>query len=119
MARAEPNGKKRTEALKYLLTVSLHRVRSLTHSTQPHTTTTRERRKKAMKMYITDKMGLQHFRTDVTAGYASGERNNLKRHLANAQAGKYAFIDAETARMIEVVDEGEMSADEILDALLA
>lgn len=71
-----------------------------------------------MNMYITDKDGKQHWRVTVSADFASGERNNMKRRLAACQAGHYAWVDAASARLIEVYEEGEMSPDDILNELL-
>jgi hypothetical protein len=74
-----------------------------------------------MQIYITDKTGRKFWNTNVAAGFASGERHNLERHLCCAKAGKrgYGFLDAASVKIVEEADLSEMSDDELLNALNA
>jgi hypothetical protein len=76
-----------------------------------------------MQLYITDKTGNKFWNTSVSAEWSQGERNNLNRHLQAIKNGNrnYAFVDAATATIVEVVeetDECQMTDDELLAALL-
>jgi deoxyribodipyrimidine photolyase len=72
-----------------------------------------------MELYITDKTGMRFWNTNVAAGFAQGERNNLERHLCRIKAGEagYGFVDAASARLMEECEEIEMSDYELLDEL--
>jgi hypothetical protein len=75
-----------------------------------------------MHIYLTDKTGAKFWNTDVTAGFAQGERANLQRHLAAIKAGHPAYelvgIDRETARIVEKADV-DISDAQLLAALAA
>ena len=73
-----------------------------------------------MNIWITDKTGKKFFNTSVAAAWASGERNNLSRHLGYIRARNpdYTFVDAETARIVEELDKGDVPAKEtFLDSI--
>jgi hypothetical protein len=75
-----------------------------------------------MKIYITDKTGKKFWNTSVAAGYAQGERNNLKRHLAAIKSGHRAYtkcgVDAASAALVEECDDAlDISDDDLLAAL--
>lgn len=75
-----------------------------------------------MQIYLADASGKKHWNTEVTAAFSSGERANFERHLANAKAGRYPFIDPATARIVEELSaydlpDDDMSDEELLAAL--
>jgi hypothetical protein len=75
-----------------------------------------------MHIYLTDANGKKHWNTEVTAVFSSGERANFERRLANAKAGRYPFVDAASARIVEELSDydkldDDMSDDELLAAL--
>ena len=74
-----------------------------------------------MQIFITDKTGKKFWNTEVTASFASGERANFAKRLASAKAGKFTFIDAASARVVEEMSgydiADDMSDDELLAAL--
>lgn len=73
------------------------------------------------QIFLTDKNGKKHFNTLCSTAYASPERRNLERHIAQAKAtpARYSFLDVATMR-IEQVDADAvpyMTDDEILAEL--
>jgi hypothetical protein len=73
-------------------------------------------------LYLTDKTGKRFWNTSCGAGYSSGERHNLKAHLARIKAGHPAYakceIDRETARLVdEEMDGLDMSPEAIMEWL--
>lgn len=73
------------------------------------------------QIYLTDKNGKQCFNTLCSTAYASSERRNLERHLAQAKAtpARYSFLDVETMRIVQVDADTlpDMTDDEILAEL--
>lgn len=77
-----------------------------------------------MNIYLTDKTGKRFFKTSIASSWAQGELRTLNRHLMLAKKGVkgYAFIDAETARLVQEPDKWdnqtpELTDDELLSAL--
>lgn len=74
------------------------------------------------QIYITDKNDKRHFNTLCSTAYASSERRNLERHIAQAKAtpDRYSFLDVATMRIVQFDAEPvlNMTDDEILSALL-
>jgi len=68
-------------------------------------------------MYLTDKTEARFWVTYCGAGYSSGERHNLERHLAMIKSGHKAYanveIDRETARLVVPSDELDLSPEAI------
>jgi hypothetical protein len=71
-----------------------------------------------INLYITDKTGKKFWNTSCGAGYSSGERHNLKQHLARIKEGHKAYakcgVDRETARLVEPADELDMSPEAMM-----
>lgn len=78
-----------------------------------------------MQIYLTDDSGRKFWNTNVSAGYAQGERNNLARHLKAIKSGNRAYakvgIDAKSAKIVEEydADECDLTDDELLTELLS
>ena len=55
-------------------------------------------------IYLTDKDGKRHFSTLCSTQYASSERRNLERHIAQAKAtpARYSFMDVGTMQIGQV-----------------
>ncbi len=72
-------------------------------------------------IYLTDKNGKKHFNTLCSTTYASSERRNLERHIAQAKATpeRYSFMDVASIRIEQIDAEPlpEMTDDEILAEL--
>lgn len=72
-------------------------------------------------IYLTDKTGRKMFNTLCSTQYASSERRNLERHIAQAKATpeRYSFLDVETVRIVQVDANPlpDMTDDEILAEL--
>jgi hypothetical protein len=68
-------------------------------------------------MYLTDKTGARFWETHCGAGYSSGERHNLRQHLARIKEGHKAYanckIDRETARFVDANDDVDLSPEGI------
>jgi len=75
------------------------------------------------QLWITDKTGRKMFNTLCSTQYASSERRNLERHIAQARATptRYSFMDVATAHIVQVdsepVQDIAMTDDELLTAL--
>ncbi len=73
------------------------------------------------EIYLTDKNGKKSFKTLCSTQYASSERRNLERHIAQAKAtpARYSFMDVGTMQIVQVDAETlpDMSDDELLTAL--
>jgi len=78
---------------------------------------------KTVHLYLTDKTGKKFWHTSCGAGYSSGERANLKRHLAAIKSGHKAYakcaIDRETARLVDEEMDGVDLSPEGLAAWVA
>lgn len=63
-----------------------------------------------MKLYITDNSGKKFWRTEVTAAFAAGERNNFAKRLIAIKSGNkaFSFVDAASAVIIEELDEYDL-----------
>lgn len=74
-----------------------------------------------MRLYITDKSNQRFWDTSVSAGHASGERNNLRRYLERIQAGAqgFQFVDAATARLVEEHDDHDEQPEPMPPASVA
>lgn len=80
-----------------------------------------------MQIFITDYTGKRFWNTQVSVGFAAGERKNLARHLAMIQARRPAYdrcgVDYATARIEEELENHEiveyMSDDELLNNLFS
>ena len=74
-------------------------------------------------IYLTDKNGNKHFNTLCSTVYASSERRNLERHIAQAKAtpALYSFMDVATMRIVQIDADTlpDMTDDELLNELNA
>ena len=80
-----------------------------------------------MQIFITDKTGKRFWNTNVSVGFAQGERKNLARHLSMIKANNPSYarigIDIDTVKIVEEVDESEItnniSDDDLLNQLFS
>ena len=76
-----------------------------------------------VNLYLTDKTGKRFWETLCGAGYSSGERHNLQRHLAAIKSGHAAYakvpIDRESARLVDESEGVDLSPEAIMEWLKA